>query len=91
MWCTMKTIRCEDLPEELSARAFLNSLDVSDEVLLESHGQLRAVLISPKSFEERRSARAQLFELIDSIRAANPGTDADVLLSELANDDAAAV
>jgi hypothetical protein len=86
----MKTIRSEDLPEGLSAREFLEGLKVSEDVRFESHGELRAVLISPQTFDGRRRARSRLFELIQSIRGQHAELDSDTLLVELESSDDAA-
>lgn len=83
----MKTIRAEDIPADLSAVEFLRSLDLSEEVVVESKGAPRIVLMSAQSVQQRREAKDRLFLLIDNIRREHPDTDADAILAELEDHD----
>jgi hypothetical protein len=85
----MKTIQAEQIPEELSVGEFVDTLDLSEEVVIEKGGRPCVVLVSPKAIEQRQQARTRLFSLIDSIRAQNPTADADQILAELDSDDKA--
>jgi hypothetical protein len=80
----MKTIRVEEIPADLRAREFLESLDVSQgEVVFEQGGQARLVVMSTGLLELRRRAKAELFLMIKGLRSRNPSTDADDVLSDL--------
>jgi hypothetical protein len=79
----MKTIRAEELPEDLTALEFLRSLDPSEEILIETDGRPRVVILSLKSVEQRKAAQARLFHLIDDIRARHPDADSDEVLKDL--------
>jgi hypothetical protein len=85
----MKTIQAEQIPEELSVRQFVDTLDLSEDVVIEKGGRPCVVLVSPKAIELRQQARTRLFSLIDSIRAQNPTVDADEVLVELELDNTA--
>lgn len=79
----MKTIRAEELPQELTAVEFLRSLDPSEDILVEAEGRPRVMLLSARSVQLRRAARERLFELIHAVRARHPDADSDEILSEL--------
>ena len=83
----MKTIQAEQIPEELSVRQFVDTLDLSEDVVIEKGGRPCVVLVSPKAIEQRQQARTRLFSLIDSIRGQNQTADADQVLAELEFDD----
>jgi hypothetical protein len=85
----MKTIQAEQIPEELSVCEFVDTLDLSEDVVIEKGGRPCVVLVSPKAIEQRQQARARLFSLIDSIRGRNPTADADKVLTELEFDEKA--
>ena len=83
----MKTIRAEELPADLSAAEFLQSLDLTEDTVVEKNGEPRVVLTSAAALRRQREARDQLFALIDRIRARHPDADADEVLDELERDD----
>ncbi len=85
----LRTIRAEDIPADLKARQFLQSLDLSrEELVFEDNGEARIVLLSAKTLEQRRQAREQLFALIDRIQSRHPNGDSDAVLRELEEIDA---
>lgn len=79
----MKTIRAEELPADLSAVDFLQSLDLTEDVLFEKNGEPRAVIISARALQEQREAKDRLFALIDQIRQEHAEADSDEILAEL--------
>lgn len=80
----MKTIRTEEFPADLRAADFFESLDVSEgEIVIESHGKPKVVLISPTSLRRRREAKERLFKMIEGTRQAHQSLDSDELLTEL--------
>jgi PHD/YefM family antitoxin component YafN of YafNO toxin-antitoxin module len=83
----MKTIRAEEIPDDLSAIDFLQSLDLSEEVVVEKNGEPRCVLMSADTLQQQREARKRLFALIGRIRQQHAGADSDEILAELEEQD----
>lgn len=80
----MTTIKVEEIPADLKAREFLESLDPSQgEVVVEQGGRARLVFYSASVLEQRRRAKDELFTLIDGLRQRNPQGDSDDVLGEL--------
>lgn len=80
----MKTIRTEEFPVDLRAAEFFESLDVSEgEIVIESHGEPKVVLISAADLRQRREAKERLFQMIDNIRQTDQSLNSDEILQEL--------
>lgn len=87
----MKTFSVESLPSRLTIREFLDSLDLSEGIVVTADGEACAVILSPCEYKQRQQAKAALFQTIDQIRQQNLGTDSDAILSELERDEALTV
>jgi hypothetical protein len=84
----MKTLNAEEIPQDQTAREFIESLDLTEDILVAAEGEPCAVIVSPREYQERQHAKRSLFRVIDQIRSQNPDADSDAVLAELGQADA---